>query len=136
VKGKFTAVVAGEFETGRFPFAPALAVIAAAAIVAWLATVIIVLAVIAGGALGIVTGLLWLASRRNPRDAELLAERFAGLHAEAARSAAPRVIENHYHLHLAPGTGIASLDAANSRREAAPLPEEDRPHDDGSPDVR
>jgi hypothetical protein len=98
VKGRFTAVVHGEFETSRSS-RPALVavVLAVAALVPWLATILVDLAITAGAAVAAVIAACWLLRRRNDRDAELLAERAALRQAEVTTTRPPQI---HYHLHL------------------------------------
>jgi hypothetical protein len=110
VKGRFTAVVHGEFETSRSS-RPALVavVLAVAALVPWLATILVDLAITAGAAVAAVIAACWLLRRRNDRDAELLAERAALLQAEVTTT---RPQEIHYHLHLPPGTAASGVNWA------------------------
>jgi hypothetical protein len=112
VKDRFTAVVHGTFETTRTA-RPALAVVllGTAALVSWLATVLVDLAITAAGVAAAVIAACWLVSRRSDRDAQLLAERTAAMHAEvtAARTV-PQVV--HYHLHLPAGATAEEIRAA------------------------
>lgn len=110
MKGQFTAVVHGTFETGRSG-RPAFVVVilAAAALVSWLATILVDLAVTAGAAAAAVIAACWLLRRRNDRDAELLAERAALLHAEVTTTRPPQI---HYHLHLPPGADASGINWA------------------------
>jgi hypothetical protein len=113
VKGRFTAVVHGEFETtGPRPVLIAV-LLAAAALVSWLATVLLELAITAGAFAAAVIAGCWLLTRRNVRDTELLAERAAELHAAVTGPPARAVAQEvHYHLHLPPGTSPAEVIAA------------------------
>lgn len=110
MKGQFTAVVHGTFETGRGT-RPALVavVLAVAALVSWLATILVDLAITAGAAVAAVIAVCWLLRRRNDRDAELLAERAALLQAEVTTARPPEI---HYHLHLPPGTDASRVNWA------------------------
>jgi hypothetical protein len=113
VRGRFTAVVHGEFETTGPRPALIAVLLAAAALVSWLATVLVELAVTAGAFAGAVLAGCWLLTRRNGRDTELLAERAAELHAEVTGTPARAVPQEvHYHLHLPPGTPAADVIAA------------------------
>lgn len=122
MRGTFRAV--GTFETSG-PNVPAIAVTALAVIaaVSWVATFLLVLALIAAVVIVIAIAVIaafWLLRPHSDRDAELLAERTAGLNAEVAAKAAPRAVENHYHLHLPPGTDARGIDwAALPARDAA-----------------
>jgi hypothetical protein len=121
VRGTFRGVVHGEFETGpSVPVIPVAAAVLAVVIVSWLATILLILA-IAAAVVAVALGLaIWLLCRRNPRDDAALAEWSAQLRAAeqadalraetAARAAAP--VENHYHLHLPPGTDARGIDWA------------------------
>jgi hypothetical protein len=102
-RGRFTGVVYGEFETaGGHGLAPLVAAaVAIGALVSWLATFLLELAVTAGALGAAILAACWLLTRRNGRDAELLAERTAALHAEV--TAFKPAAEIHYHVHLAPG---------------------------------
>jgi len=101
VKGTFQ----GTFETSRSARPALIAVLlGVAGLVSWLMTVLVDLAITAGGVAAAVIAACWLLSRRSDRDAELLAERTAALHAEVAARAAPA--EVHYHLHLPPGATV------------------------------
>lgn len=121
MKGQFTAVVYGEFETTgrRFPVLIAAAV-GIAALVSWLATVLLELALTAGALGAAIVGACWLLMRRNDRDAELLAERFTALNEATAHpvKAVPPPVVNHYHLHLAPGATAEGLNWAVPQRDA------------------
>lgn len=121
MRGTFRGVVHGEFETGpRLPVVPLIAAVLVAAFLSWLVTVLLLLAVIAAVLALLLTAAFLLLSRRNDRDAELLAERSAALHAEMAPRAAPAAVENHYHLHLPAGTDASGVNwAAIPVRDAA-----------------
>ena len=110
MKGQFTAVTHGTFETGRTG-RPALVavVLAATALVGWLATILVDLAVTLGATAAAVIAACWLLRRRNDRDAELLAERAALLQAEITTT---RPQEIHYHLHLPPGSDASGVNWA------------------------
>jgi hypothetical protein len=121
VRGTFRGVVHGEFETGPgIPAGPAAAAVLVVALASWLATILLVLAVVFAFLAALLGAGFWLLSRRNPRDAELLAERAplvhdelnARLRAGVAARAAPAAVENHYHLHLPPGTDARGIDWA------------------------
>ena len=123
MKGQFTGVVYGTFETGRTGRSAFVAVVlAVAALVSWLATILVDLAVAAGAAVAAVIAACWLLRRRNDRDAELLAERAALLRAEVTTTRPPEI---HYHLHLPPGTDASGVnwaalppgDATNSKED-------------------
>lgn len=114
MKGRFTAVVHGELETGpRLPVAPLAAAVLAAALLSWLATVILLLAVILAAMAVILAVPCFLLLRRNDRDTELLAERAAELNAEVAAQRSPRAVENHYHLHLSAGADASGINWAS-----------------------
>ena len=111
-RGTFTGVVHGTFETGRSGHPVLIAVLlAAAGLVSWLLTVLVDLAIAAGGLAAAVVAVCLLVRRRSDHDAELLAERAAALHAEAT---APREVprEIHYHLHLPPGADASGVNWA------------------------
>ena len=117
MKGTFTGVVHGTFETTRSAGPALIAVLlGAAGLVSWLLTILVDLAITAGGVAVAVIAACWLLCRRNDRDAELLAERTAALHAEVAARAAPA--EVHYHLHLAPGAAVEGTGWAIPLRDA------------------
>lgn len=110
MKGQFTGVVYGTFETGRTGRSAFVAVVlAAAALMSWLATILVDVAVAADAAVAAVIAACWLLRRRNDRDAELLAERAALLQAEITTA---RPQEIHYHLHLPPGTDASGVNWA------------------------
>ena len=114
-RGRFTGVVHGEFETAGGGGLPKLVAgaVAAVALVSWLATVLLELAVTAGALAAAFLAACWLLTRRNDRDSELLAERLAALHAEALpKPAAVLSGEIHYHVHLAPGGSAEDAIAA------------------------
>jgi hypothetical protein len=121
VKGQFTAVVHGTFETRR-SIRPALVavVLAVAGLVSWLLTVLVDLAIAAGAAAAVVTAACWLLRRPNPRDMQLLAERAAALQAEVTPRPAVTVIEHHYYLHTE-----VPLDAGEATRIIQALPSGD-----------
>ncbi len=120
MKGRFTAVVYGEFEASRSRPALIAVLLGTVALVSWLATVLLELAVAAGGFAVAVAGVCWLLSRRPDRDSELLAERIRAMQAEAA-AVRPVPQEVHYHLHLPPGTTAADALAALPHRDAAAI---------------
>lgn len=126
MKRHFTAVVCGEFETtGPRPVLIAV-LLGTAALVSWLATVLVDLAVTAGAFAGAVLAGCWLLTRRNGRDTELLAERAAELHAEVTGTPARAVPQTiHYHLHLPPGTTAADVIAALPPGNAGQLTEQE-----------
>jgi len=126
VRGTFRGVVHGEFETGpRVPVVPLAVAALVVALLSWLVTVLLLLAVIAAVLALVLTATFLLLSRRNDRDAELLAERTAALHAEVTPRAAPAPVENHYHLHLSPGTDASGIDwAALPARDAVTIKED------------
>jgi hypothetical protein len=111
VKGQFTAT--GTFETGRGHPVLIAVLLGLAALVSWLLTVLVDLAITAGGLAAAVIAVCLLVRRRSDHDAELLAERAAALYAEAT---APRAVprEVHYHVHLGPGA------TADDIRQALP----------------
>lgn len=110
-RGHFTGVVTGEFETGsRSPLPLIAAAVGIGAAVSWLATVLLELAVTAGALAAAILAACWLLTRRSDRDAELLAERTAALHAEV--TAAKPAAEIHYHVHLAPGQSAEDINWA------------------------
>jgi len=108
MRGEFTGVVTGEWRTtgSGLPLGPVLVLLALAGASAWLATIMLMLAVILGAGLVLaVAGLAvaWRVSRPNPRDQELLAERWQAMHAETARQVTPQQVTHihggiHYHL--------------------------------------
>jgi hypothetical protein len=121
VRGTFRAV--GTFETSGPPAGPVAAALIVLAFVSWLFTVLLVLAIITAVVLVFAVAVFtafWLLRPRSDRDAELFAERARGVHAEQAAAvraemaarAAPAAVENHYHLHLPPGTDARGIDWA------------------------
>lgn len=125
-RGRFTAVVYGEFQTtgGGLPLKLLAAAVGAVALVSWLATILIELAVTAGVLAAVVLAGCLLLFRRNDRDSELLAERAAALHADMEpKAVAPR--EVHYHVHLAPGQtagdALGALQAVDAVAESVQL---------------
>lgn len=107
MKGQFTAT--GTFETRRGGNPVLIAVLlGAAALVSWLLTVLVDLAIAAGGLAAAVIAVCLLVRRRSDHDAELLAERAAALQAEVTVArAVPQ--EVHYHLHLPAGTDVSGV---------------------------
>lgn len=128
MRGRFTAVTHGTWETeSRFRPLPVIGLGLAAALIGWLLTVLWLLACVVAAAVVTVAAGCWVLTRRNDRDAELLAERWAGLRAESDRPAiapaAPAVV-NHYHLHLPPGATAEGLNWAIPERDAITTTEE------------
>ena len=116
MKGHFAGVVTGTFETSSGVPVTLLAVcMGIVALVSWLLTVLVELAVTAGALLVLAVGACVLLRRHSDRDKQLLAERFEAMHAEVdaphrAAVTAPAVV--HYHIHLAPGTSAGDAIAA------------------------
>jgi hypothetical protein len=124
-RGRFTAVVYGEFQTtgGGLPVKLVAASVAAVALVSWLTTILVELAVTAGVLAAVILSACWLLFRRNDRDSELLAERAAALHADMEpKAVAPR--EVHYHVHLAPGQSAEGAIAAVAEMARLPAADE------------
>jgi hypothetical protein len=126
VKGQFTAVVHGEFRTSGSLPVKFLAVCAGiAALVSWMATVLVELAIAFGGFAAVLLAVCWLVRRPSDRDMQLMAERAAALQDQAAPqavAAGPREI--HYHLHLPPGADASGVDWA-ALPPGNPITEED-----------
>ncbi len=128
MRGTFRGVVHGEFETApHIPVIPVGVVVLAAAFLSWLATVLLLLAVAAAVLAVLLLAACWLLRPRSDRDAELLAERTAAMHAEMAARTAPRVVENHYHLYLPPGADASGVNwAALPTGDAAEITREEQ----------
>jgi uncharacterized SAM-binding protein YcdF (DUF218 family) len=136
MRGTFRGVVHGEFETGpHLPVVPLIAAVLAVAFVSWLATVLLLLAIIAAALFATLAAAFWLLRPHSDRDAAALAEqsaavsaeRSARLRAEMTARHAPAAVENHYHLHLSPGTDASGANwAALPPRDAADEIKENR----------
>jgi hypothetical protein len=139
-RGRFQAVVTGSWETSSsVPVLPVIGLVCAAAVIGWLLTFLLVIAVIMAGTVVVIIVACWLLLRRNDRDAELLADRSAALHAEvtahAVTTPAAAPVVNHYHLHLPPGA-TADMSAWALPLHDAITPEEGQACDRPAADAR
>lgn len=121
-------------EGGSVPVGPVLALAAAVALAAWLATVLLILAAILAVVIIAVVVLLVLARRYNQRETAKFEARQVIRHAAIAAEAAkqqvnaqsPAMVINNYggsHLYLTPGAGTGQIPAVLPVRDA--ITEED-----------
>lgn len=97
------------------PVIPVAALVLASALAVWLATVLLVLAVIALVLLGVMVAVAVWMRRRYPDYSEALAEQAKAVRADMA---APKVVEHHHYVHTLPGTTAEGVSWALPLRDA------------------
>lgn len=125
----------GTGQTEGLPVKPALELVAAAAVLWWLWTILWVIAVALGVLLALAVAGLVLIRRRPAAEGELLAQRAEALRLYAAQQDRPRLaaaqppVINHFHggthMHLGPGTDAGIIRQALPERDAITITEEE-----------